>query len=65
MYIYPTGFDFFFHSNIKALKKSQVRNVHINVRVLGAYGVTDFVNFQFKSPKTKLHEFVRVPTVSD
>ena len=32
----------------------------------GAYGVTDFANkFQFESPKMKLGEFVRVPTVSD
>ena len=32
----------------------------------GAYGVTDFAKkFQFESPKMKLGEFVRVPTVSD
>ena len=67
--VYPTGFDFF-TKKIKTVKtKSQVRNVCIWMScfggVGGGYRVTDFAKFQFESPKMKLCEFVRVPTVSN
>ena len=53
--VYPTGFDFF-HSKIKALKKEEVPSQkcpHLNVRILGAYGVTDFAKFPVWTSKDK------------
>ena len=51
----------FFSLKNKSIKKikSQVKNVRIR---MSGFRVQ---NFQFESPKMKLHEFVRVPMVSD
>ena len=66
--LYPTGFDFF------SLKKKSIKKRRGNPKsemsaskcwVWGALRGNRLQNFQFESPKTKLCEFVRVPTVSD
>ncbi len=63
--VYPTGFDFF-HAKIKALKKNPKSEISTSeCQVLGYLWGNRLQNFQFETPKMKLREFARVPTVSN
>ena len=65
MFLYIQQVFIFFTKNIFFFK-SQVRNVRIWMSGFGGpTGKPTWQNFQFESPKMKLREFVRVPTVSD
>ena len=66
--VYPTGLDFFSLKNKSINKKIKNPKSEMSAsecQVLGCLWGNRQQNFHFESPKIKLCEFVRVPTVSD